>query len=336
MKYRKLGQSDLSVSAVCLGSWSIATKDFFWDGQQRTDSLAAIRAALDAGITFFDTAPAYGDGEAEEILGEALAPCRRQVVVATKVRPADLEPDRLRASCENSLRALRTDYIDLYQIHWPNHAIPLESTYRALEDLRREGKVRHLGVSNFSAGYLDELAQLGPVESNQVPYSLLWRAIEYEILPRCRASGIGILCYSPLAQGLLTGKFATAADVPEKRARSRLFSSARAMTRHGEPGCEEEAFAAISAIRRLAGESGQPMSRVAMAWLLAQPGVTAAVAGARNAAQAVENAAAAELHLEPDVIARLSTLTDRLKRILGSNADPWEHVSRMERPIPPT
>jgi aryl-alcohol dehydrogenase-like predicted oxidoreductase len=335
MQYRKLGRSNLSVSTICLGSWAIATKDFFWDGQERADSIATIHAALDAGVNFFDTAPAYGDGEAEEILGEALGARRREVVVASKVRPSDLEPGRLRASCENSLRALRTDYVDLYQIHWPNHAIPLEPTYRTMEDLRHEGKIRYLGVSNFGTSYLEPLAQLGPVESNQVPYSLLWRAVEYEILPQCLTRGIGVLCYSPLAQGLLTGKFASAGDVPDKRARSRLFSSARSMTRHGESGCEEEAFAAIGQLRGIAAELGQPMSRVAMAWLLAQPGVTAAVAGARNAAQATENAAAAELKLEPDLIARLSTLTDRLKSTLGSNADPWEHVSRMELPIPP-
>lgn len=336
MQYRKLGQSDLSVSTICLGSWAIATKDFFWDGQDRADSVATVHAALDMGINFFDTAPAYGEGEAEEILGEALGARRREVVIASKVRPTDLEPARLRASCENSLRALRTDTIDLYQIHWPNHAIPLEPTYRTMEDLRSEGKIRHLGVSNFGVGYLESLAQLGPMESNQVPYSLLWRAVEHDILPWCLASAIGLLCYSPLAQGLLTGKFASADDVPSKRARSRLFSSTRPLTRHGEPGCEQETFAAIDEIRHVAEELGQPMSRLAMAWLLAQPGVTAVVAGARNAAQAIENAAAAELSLEPDRIARLSTITDRLKRIVGNNADPWEHVSRMERPISPT
>jgi len=180
------------------------------------------------------------------------------------------------------------------------------------------------------------LLHLGPVETNQVPYSLLWRAVEYEIEPRCLAGGVGILCYSPLAQGLLTGKFASADDVPEKRARSRLFSAARRLTRHGEAGCEEETFAALAEIRRVAGELGQPMSRLAVAWLLAQPGVTAAIVGARNAGQALENASAAELRLGPDVVARLSAITDPLKRLLGSNADPWEHVSRMERPISPT
>ena len=335
MRFRKLGQTDFTVSTICLGSWAIATKDFFWDGQDKADSLGAIHTALDAGVNFFDTAPAYGDGEAEEILGEALVGRRASVVVATKVRPADLEPLRLRASCEASLRALQTDYIDLYQIHWPNHAIPLDATYRTLEELCREGKVRCLGVSNFGASYLDQLAQLGPVASNQAPYSLLWRAVEYAILPRCVASGIGMLCYSPLAQGLLTGKFASAADVPDKRARSRLFSSSRPLSRHGEPGCEQETFAAIAEIRCVADELRQPMGRIAVAWLLAQAGVTAAVVGARNAAQAIENAAAAELTLEPAVVERLSAITDALKKTLGLNADPWEHVSRMERPTSP-
>ncbi len=332
MLYRTLGRSALSVSEVCLGCWSIATKDFFWDGQDRRDSVAAIHAALEVGVNFFDTAPAYGDGEAEEILGEALGTHRAQVIVATKVLPKDLEPTRLRASCERSLRALGTDYIDLYQIHWPNHAIPLESTFRTLEDLQREGKVRHLGVSNFGPGYCYEILALGRVESNQVPYSLLWRAIEFEIQPRCAATDVGILCYSPMAQGLLTGKFASADDVPEKRARSRLFASTRRLTRHGEPGCEAETFSAIAQIRQVADELGQPMGRVSMAWLLAQPGVTSVVAGARNAEQMRENVTASGLKLTPEVRARLAAITEPIKQRMGANADPWEHVSRMDRP----
>ncbi len=335
MQYRRLGQTDLSVSVVCQGSWSIATRDFFWDGQDRRDSLATIRAARDAGVNFFDTAPAYGDGEAEEILGESLAAERGKVVIGTKVRPTDLEPDRLRASCESSLRALGTDYIDLFQVHWPNHAIPLDSTVRVLEDLRREGKVRYLGVSNFGKTYLDELIGLGRVESNQVPYNLLWRAVEFEIQPLCSRHEISILCYSPLAQGLLTGKFASADEVPDKRARSRHFSRERSLTRHGQPGCEGETFAVLAELRQIAAEVGRPMGHLAMAWLLAQPGVTSAIAGARNAAQAIDNAAAAELQLDPAVIVRLSAISDGLKQALGNNADPWEAVSRMERPSSP-
>ena len=332
MRYRKLGRTDLNVSVICQGTWSVATKDAFWDGQDRGDSLAAIRAGLDVGVKFFDTAPAYGNGESEEILGEALGLNRREVIVASKVAPTDLEPDKLRQSCERSLRALRSDYVDLYQIHWPSKTLPLEPTWRTLEALHREGKIRHIGVSNFGTGFLGELAQLGRAESNQLPYSLLWRAIEFEIQPLCVASEMSILCYSPLAQGLLTGKFQTADEVPEKRARTRLFSANRKMTRHGEPGCEQETFAALAGIRRVADELGQPMGRVALAWLLAQPGVTSAVVGARNAAQAVENTAAAELSLDAGMIARLSAITEPLKQKLGNNADPWEHVSRMEKP----
>lgn len=332
MRYEKLGQTDLAVSVVCQGTWSVATRDIFWDGQDRGDSLAAIRAGLDAGVNFFDTAPAYGNGESEEILGEALGSRRREVVVATKVPPTDLEPDKLRQSCERSLRALRSDYIDLYQIHWPSKTLPLEPTWRTLEALQREGKVRHIGVSNFGTSFLGDLTRFGRAESNQLPYNLLWRAVEFAIQPLCAASEMSILCYSPLAQGLLTGKFRTADGVPEKRARTRLFSASRKMTRHGEAGCEQETFAALAGIRRVADELGQPMGRVALAWLLAQPGVTSAIVGARNAAQAVENTAAADLRLDADVIARLSNITAPLKQELGSNADPWEHTSRMERP----
>jgi len=332
MRYQKLGRTDLSISVVCQGTWSVATKDAFWDGQDRGDSLAAIRAGLDAGVNFFDTAPAYGNGESEEILGEALGSHRREVIVATKVAPTDLESDKLRQSCERSLRSLRTDYIDLYQIHWPSQTLPLEPTWRTLEALQREGKVRHIGVSNFGTSFLGEMLQLGRAESNQLPYSLIWRAVEFDIQPLCVANEMSILCYSPLAQGLLTGKFQTADEVPEKRARTRLFSASRKMTRHGEAGCEQETFAALAGIRRVADELGQPMGRVALAWLLAQPFVTSAVVGARNAAQAIENAAAAELQLDAEVIARLSGITEPLKQHLGSNADPWEHVSRMEKP----
>ncbi len=331
MNYRKLGRTDLNVSVICQGTWSVATRDAFWDGQDRTDSLAAIHAGLDAGVNFFDTAPAYGNGESEEILGEALGAHRREVVVASKVAPTDLEPDKLRLSCERSLRALRSDYIDLYQIHWPSQTLPLEPTWRTLEALQREGKIRHLGVSNFGKSFLAGAARLGRAESNQLPYSLLWRAVEFDIQPSCTAGEMSILCYSPLAQGLLTGKFQNADEVPEKRARTRLFSSARKMTRHGEPGCERETFDALAGLRRVAGELGQPMGRLALAWLLAQPGVTSAIVGARNAAQAHENAAAADLQLDKDVIARLSAITDPLKQRLGNNADPWEHVSRMEK-----
>jgi aryl-alcohol dehydrogenase-like predicted oxidoreductase len=332
MLYRRLGRTEIDVSVVALGCWAISTKDFFWDGQARDDSLAAIRTSLDAGVNFFDTAPAYGSGESEEILGEALGRHRPKVVIATKVPPTHLEPALLRESCEASLRALGTDYVDLLQVHWPNAKLPWEPTYRALESLKAEGKIRAIGVSNFGVSYLDELRETGGVETNQLPYSLLWRAIEFEILPRCVTHEIGVLCYSPLCQGLLTGKFAAPQEVPDKRARSRLFPAERALTRHGEAGCQAEVFAALDALSAIARQIGQPLSRLAMAWLLGRPGVTAVVAGARNAAQAAENVHAGELSLGEDLAAQLAAVTEQVKNRIGPNADPWEHVSRMERP----
>ena len=314
-----------------MGCWSISTKDFFWDNQARADSLHAIQSSLDTGVNFFDTAPGYGNGDSEEILGEALAGRRAQCILTTKVPPTHLEPEKLRTSCEASLRALRSDYIDLYQVHWPNPSVPWQDTWGELVRLKHEGKIRAVGVSNFGISYLEQLPPFGRVETNQVPYSLLWRAVEYEILPWCQAHAMGLLCYSPLAQGLLTGKFRTPQEVPDKRARSRLFPASRAMTRHGEAGCQEAAFASIEALRTIAAELGQPINRLAMAWLLHQPGVTAVVAGARNAQQAADNAQAADVQLEAAVLQRLAAATQTVKAHIGPNADPWEHVSRMER-----
>lgn len=330
MKYRKLGSTEVEVSAVCMGCWAISTKDFFWDEQTRQNSVAAIHAALDAGVTFFDTAPTYGEGDSEELLGDALGSRRQDVVLATKIAPEHLEPAIIRQCCEDSLRRLKTDYIDLYQVHWPNRDLPLGPTCEALESLKTQGKIRAIGVSNFGVRYLDEIGGHGSVASNQLPYSLLWRAIEFEIAPICIDNGIGVLCYSPLCQGMLTGKFASPEEVPEKRARNRLFAATRPLSRHGEPGCEEETFAAIAEIRKIAASLGETMGALSIAWLLRQPGVASVVAGARTAAQATENARAAEVALDDEVAAKLSRVTERVKSIIGSNADMWEARSRME------
>jgi len=328
MRYGRLGRSDLEVSAVCMGLWAIVGGET-WGPQDESDALAAIRTALDAGINFFDTAEGYGRGRSEELLGQALAGRRNEAVVATKVSRAHLSPEEVRAACEGSLRRLGTEYIDLYIVHWPSREVPVEETWRALEKLRDEGKVRVLGVSNFAEEDLSELLECGRPECDQLPYSLLWRAIEYEVVPLCVANDIGVTCYSPLAQGLLTGKFATPEDVPEGRARTRLFSSGRPQARHGEPGAETETFTAIERIRSIAGELGRPMAQVSLAWLLAQPGVASVIAGARSPEQVRQNAAAGDLELAEDVVGKLSEATDDLKSIFGSNPDMWESESRM-------
>ena len=262
VKYRNLGRTDIKVSVVCMGCWSISTRDFFWDQQTRQDSMAAVQASLDAGVNFFDTAPAYGDGDSEELLGDALGTHRQDVVVATKIGPADLEPARIRQCCEDSLRRLKTDYIDLYQVHWPSSSLPTEPMCAALEGLKTQGKIRAIGVSNFAVTYLGKIIGRDSIVTNQLPYSLLWRTIEVEIAPLCVDNGIGILCYSPLGQGLLTGKFESPDQVPEKRARNRLFKGSRPLSRHGGPGCEEETFAAIAEIRTIAAAAGESMGAI--------------------------------------------------------------------------
>jgi len=323
MDYRKLGDTELEVSTVCLGCWALIG-GFTWGDQDEKDSVAAIDAALDAGLNFLDTAPLYGNGASEELLGRTLGARRDGLVLASKVGPRDLEAARVRESCEQSLVRLKTDRIDLLQVHWPNRNVPIEETVGALFRLREQGKVRAIGVSNFGIEDLDAALAVGRIETNQLPYSLLWRAIEFEIQPLCVKRDVGILCYSPLAQGLLTGKFASADDVPKDRARNRLFSKDRPHSRHDEAGCEQAAFAGIAELRKIAAELGQPMGQIALAWLLEQPGVTSVIAGARNPEQACQNVAAADIRLPAETIRRLSAATDAVRAAIGSNADMWQ------------
>ena len=332
MKYRKLGRTDIDVSVVCHGCWSIVTDDATWGPQDPADSIAAIRASLDAGVNFFDTAEGYGRGESEEILAKALGPRRKDVVIASKVHlgpPPHAE--QIRSACDASLKRLGTDCIDLYQIHWPRPHMDIAEVLATLEELKAAGKIRAAGVSNFGTSYLGDLLAAGCVESNQLCYSLLWRPIEHAVQPMCAANGMSILCYSPLTQGLLTGKFASADDVPEGRARTRLFSKDRPQSQHAESGCEEKTFAAIAEIRRVCESAGVGMAEAALAWLLSQQAVTSVIAGARNARQARQNARAGDLALPPEMLKALTAATEPVNAYAGTNADFWQSESRMER-----
>jgi len=328
MEYRKLGRTDISVSTIALGCWALAGGPT-WGPQDEADSIATVHTALEVGINFFDTAEAYGDGLSEEILGKALAGRRHEVVIATKLRTSSAAAQDVIKACEGSLKRLRTDYIDLYQIHWPNRSVPFSETMEALERLREQGKIRAIGVCNFGVQDLSDLLSVGRCETNQLAYSLLFRAIEYGIQQKCVENDIGILCYSPLAQGLLTGKFSSPDEVPEGRARTRHFSKDRPQTRHGEDGCEAETFEAIARIRAICDRIGQPMAQVSLAWLLYQPGVVSVLAGARRPEQVRQNAAAGSLKLSEEVVKELSEATEHLKQRLGPNADMWQSDSRM-------
>lgn len=328
MQYRKLGNTDIDVSVMALGCWPFAGGKV-WGHQSDDDSIATVHASLDAGINFFDTAEGYEAGTSERVLGRGLVGRRDEAVIATKVSPSHLAGADVIAACERSLRNLQTDVIDLYQIHWPNWTVPLEETVGALETLQRQGKIRAIGVSNFGAQDLSAILELTEVVTDQMPFSLLWRVIEGDVLPLCVERNVGIICYSPLAQGLLTGRYTSADDVPDGLARTRLYAASRPQSQHGEAGCEAQVFAALAEIRRIADGLGQPMAAVALAWARRQAGVTSFLVGARKPEELAWNLPSLELELSAEVVAALNRVTEPVKRALGSNPDPWMAPSRM-------
>lgn len=293
METRTLGSSDLTVSVVGFGCWAIGGTD--WGPVDDRDSVQAIHAALDAGVTLFDTADFYGFGHAEEVLAEALAGRKDKVVVATKgglrwdagganVR-RDGSPAHLTAAVEASLRRLKTDCIDLYQVHWPDEAVPVAESVGQLQRLREAGKLRHVGVSNFDAAQLAAALGTGPVVSLQMPLSLLDRRAEAAQLPFCQTHGLGVLAYSPLAMGLLTGKY-----VAEE-----VFSESD--VRGWFPMFRGETFRAhlrtIEQLGPIASGEGKSLGQLAARWVIEHAGVTAALIGARSAEQVAQNVGAA-------------------------------------------
>lgn len=323
MQYRELGNSGINVSALAFGAWQIADPDY-WGADADVDAQRTVSVALDAGITLFDTAEAYGKGESERVLGACLGARRPEAVVASKIAPWNCEPDEVAPACEASLQRLGTDYLDLYQVHWPFERSAFDDVHAALDTLRDQGKVRAVGVSNYGPRDLAEWMRSGSTVSNQLAYSLLFRAIEYDIVPACRDAGAGILVYMPLMQGLLAGRWATPEDVPLKRRRTRQFSSEREGTGHDEPGCEREVFTALAEIRAVAEELGVSMAVLSLAWAIQQPGVTSVILGARKPHQLERNLAAASLELPGAVVEQLNAATEPVKNALGANADLWK------------
>lgn len=306
MRTLSLQHSGLVLSRIIAGGWQAGRE--LWVGIDNRETVAAFEAALDAGITTFDTAEDYGAGHSERMLARALGHRRDEIVLATKVSWDHLRADQIVAACERSLQRLDTDVIDLYQIHWPagtfgSERVPLEESMEALERLRQAGKIRAIGVSNFDLAQLRKACALAPVDSLQPAYSLLWRHPECELLPFCRAHGVAVLAYSPLAQGMLTGKIGPdhVLEEGDNRRDSRLF----------QPPLRARAHAVVEAMRPLAAARGITLTQLALAWVAGQPDI-AAIAGARTSAQVRENAVAGDLVLEPELQAQLDALTPDL------------------------
>lgn len=328
VQYRSLGKSGLEVSTLAFGAWQIGDAQY-WGTDDQADYEAAVRTAVDAGITLFDTAEMYGAGQSEIALGRALGASREHVLIASKVSVEHAAPDAVRRACEQSLQRLGTDRIDLYQIHWPARDVPFEDTCGALEQLRCEGKIRAIGISNFGVADMAQWFRAGDCVSNQLGYSLAFRAIEHDILPACRARQIGVLAYMPLLQGILSCRWKTIDEMPPSRRRTRHFAPGRPGVRHTESSREPELLALLDGLASLAAEVGHAPATLALAWLIAQPGITAVLVGARNPRQLQRNLAAAVLQLPPDVTQKLDTLSTPLKTALGNNPDHWDTVSRI-------
>jgi myo-inositol catabolism protein IolS len=310
MQYRSLGKTKIEITPIIFGGWQAGKSG--WTNIDDTETIAAHRAAFDSGILTFDTAEAYGEGYSERILAQALGDKRDQIVIASKVFADHLKADQIVEACERSLKNLNTDRIDLYQIHWPSGSfgtdvVPIEESMGTLSKLKESGKIRAIGVSNFSRAQLEEAAKYGRIDSLQPPYSLFWRQVEAEMVPYCVDNKISIIAYSPMAQGLLTGKFDRAHkfDDGDNRAKNKLFQ--------GET--YERAQNALDMLRPLADKYGITLGQLSIAWLIAQP-QTSAIVGARNAEQAIQNAAGGDVEIDEDDLEAIDeigrTVTDRL------------------------
>lgn len=318
METRRLGNSSLELTTIGFGSWAIGGGDwqFGWGDQDEQEAVDAIVAAVDQGINWIDTAAVYGGGRSEELVGRALqvlGPARRPIV-ATKCGRVMRSPTQIDkvlkresivAECEASLQRLGVECIDLYQLHWPEPDADIEEGWQTLVELKQQGKVRELGVSNHSVAQMARLQAIHPIASLQPPYSMLKRDIEAEILPFCAANDIGVICYSPMQKGLLTGKFTLerARGLSEKDHRSRdpQFQSP-AIERHLE---------LIEQLRPLAAAHGHSVAQLAIAWVLRRPEVTSAIVGSRRPEQVAETAVAAQWKLSDEEVATIEGLLAR-------------------------
>ena len=307
MRYRKLGSSDLEVSEISLGSWLT-----YSGGVEADTTRACTEAAFDAGITFFDTANAYGRGAAEEAWGKILSQHPRDsYVLATKVfvqmsdDPADqgLSAAQIAKQVDASLRRLQVDHVDLYQAHRFDTTVPIEETVEALQEVVRQGKSRYLGFSEWTPEQVRAAVEVGGPDlfvSSQPQYSMLWRSPEAEVFPLCREDDIGNIVWSPLAQGLLTGKYKPGEELP---ADSRFASEA--MNQAADLVLNDDTMAAVQRLVPLADEAGMSLPTMALAWVLRRPEVASAITGASRPEQVRQNAQASGVTLDDDLLARI-------------------------------
>jgi aryl-alcohol dehydrogenase-like predicted oxidoreductase len=293
----QLGSSGIEVTRICLGCWQMGISE--WSDVEDEASIATIHRALDLGINFLDSAEVYGRGHSEEVVGKALKGRREQVVIGTKVGHRNLRRDAVRSALEGSLGRLQTDYVDLYQIHWPWREVPPEETLEAMTELKQEGKIRAIGVSNFGMDVLSRSVQAAKIDSLQPPFSIVWREIDDEVLPFCTEHNVAVLAYSPMAQGLILGKFKSKDDLPDDcRGRNVLTRD----------GIWEKVLAVSDVVAAMGEKYGKSPAQVALNWVLATPGITCAIAGSRRPEHIADSVGALGWEMDSDDYDGLSEL----------------------------
>ena len=308
MRYQKILNTNLNVSCLTLGTWVFAGDS--WSGSDEKDCIGAVHAALDHGISLIDTAPIYGQGISEEIVGRSLYGKRDKVLIATKCgligKGKNIEVDLSRPSLlreiDGSLKRLKMDFIDIYQCHWPDPKTPIEETMETLNQIKGQGKIRHIGVSNFSPEMIKEACRFAPIVTIQDQYSLLTRSIEAEILPLCRSKNIGLLAYGPLAGGILTGKYTQPRSFPKADARSFFYKFYQ-----GPP------FEQVTSLLSQLTKFQRPLNQLALNWVSQQSGTTSVIVGCRNAQQVIDNAKAMEWTLTEDELAEIKKVMMNMK-----------------------
>ncbi len=312
MQKRRLGDTDMPLTTVGLGTWAMGGPwQFGWGPQDDEEALGAILEALEEGINWIDTAPAYGLGHSEELVGEALRQSQHKPYIATKCgllwnekkeKVPCLDPQSIRRECEASLERLGIETIDLYQMHWPDPDEEIEAAWEEMARLADEGKVRYLGVSNYSVVQLERIRRIRPPVSLQPPYSMLHREVENDLLDYCAEHHMGVLAYSPMQRGLLTGKFS----------QERLAALAPDDHRRSHPDFQEPRFSAtlelVEALKRIAQRSGHTVAQLAVSWVLRREEVTAAIVGARRPGQIAETARASDWNLTESEIEEIEQL----------------------------
>ncbi len=343
MKINELGKSGIKVNALGMGCWAYGGGQY-WGNQAQEDVNDVVSVALAHGVNYFDTAEVYNDGESERSLGIALKGRRHEAIIGSKVSTSNVRYDTLIDHCEQSLKRLGTDYIDIYMLHWPINpkaiehfsadkslaANPptVEEAFRALEALKKAGKIREIGISNHGVGQMKEVLATGvSVAVNELPYNLISRSIEDEILPYCSANGISILGYMVFQQGILTGIYDRMEQLSEAQAHSRHFKQERggAQSRHYEDGAEDEIVCLLDTLKKMSGELNVPVATISLSWAMANGAIASTLAGSRNAQELLMNIKAADYVLPQDAMEQLNKVSLPILKKLGSSPDYYEN-----------